>query len=161
MKRLIGCYTTRGYRLYLKSFKENSLVGIMKINYQGILVLIKRDNSLIRNIINQFSGKMLKSIGCNICLALKLIQYKLYSNFQLLLISTYRWKDFLRNFIIGLPISIDWKDNNYDPILVIIDRQKKIIYYGLVKVTINASGLAKVILEIVVWYHGLFNSVCL
>lgn len=33
--------------------------------------------------------------GCNICLGLKAIKQKPYSNFQLLLISTHQWKDFL------------------------------------------------------------------
>ena len=30
----------------------------------------------------------------------------------------------------------------------------KMVYYELVKVTINALGLAKVILDMVVWHHG-------
>ena len=33
------------------------------------------------------------------------------------------------------------------------------VYYKPVKVTINASGLAKVILDVVIWYHGLPNSI--
>ena len=33
------------------------------------------------------------------------------------------------------------------------------VHYEPNKVTINASGLAKVILDVVVWYHGLPNSI--
>lgn len=33
------------------------------------------------------------------------------------------------------------------------------IYYKPVKVTINAFGLAKVILDVLVQYHGLLNSI--
>ena len=33
------------------------------------------------------------------------------------------------------------------------------MHYEQVKVTIDASGLAKVILDMVVWYHGLLNSI--
>ena len=33
------------------------------------------------------------------------------------------------------------------------------VHYKLVKVTIGAPGLAEVIKDIVVWYHGLPNSV--
>ena len=33
------------------------------------------------------------------------------------------------------------------------------IYYELVKVTINTSGLAKVILDVLVQHHGLLNSI--
>ena len=61
----------------------------------------------------------------------------------------------------GLPISTDWKSDSYDSILVIIDRLTKMMYYEPVKVTINASGLAEVILDVVVRYHGLPDSIVL
>ena len=35
----------------------------------------------------------------------------------------------------------------------------KMVYYELVKVTINASKLAEVILDIVIWHYGLSNSI--
>ena len=59
----------------------------------------------------------------------------------------------------GLPVLIDWKGKSYDLILVIIDRLTKIVYYKLVKITIDAPGLAKVIIDVVVWHHGLPNSI--
>ena len=57
----------------------------------------------------------------------------------------------------GLLISTDWKGENYDSILVIINCLTKIVYYEPVKVTIDAPGLAKVILDVVVQHHGLSN----
>ena len=33
------------------------------------------------------------------------------------------------------------------------------VYYELVKVTIDALGLVEVIIDVVVWYHGLLNSI--
>ena len=33
------------------------------------------------------------------------------------------------------------------------------VHYELVKVTIDAPGLAEVILDVVVWHHGLFDSI--
>lgn len=54
------------------------------------------------------------------------------------------------NFVTSLPISTDWKGESYDSILVIVDRLTKMVHYKLVKVTINAPGLAEVILDIVV-----------
>ena len=33
------------------------------------------------------------------------------------------------------------------------------VYYEPVKVTIDAPGLAKVILDVVVWHHGLLDSI--
>ena len=57
----------------------------------------------------------------------------------------------------GLPISINWKGESYDSILVIIDWLTKMVYYELVKVTIDTLWLAKVILDIVVRHHGIMS----
>ena len=53
---------------------------------------------------------------------------------------------------------MDWKRDSYDSILVIVDRLTKMVYYKLVKVTINALGLAEIIINMVVRHHGLPNS---
>ena len=63
------------------------------------------------------------------------------------------------DFVTGLPISTDWKGDSYDSILVIVDRLTKMVHYELVKVTIDAPGLAEVILNMVVRHHGLLNSI--
>ena len=63
------------------------------------------------------------------------------------------------DFVTGLSLSADWKDNNYDSILVIVDRLTKMVYYKPVKVTIDAPELAKVIIDMVVLYHGLPDSI--
>ena len=63
------------------------------------------------------------------------------------------------DFVTGLPISTNWKGDSYDSILVIVDRLTKLIYYEPVRVTIEAPGLAKIILDMVVWHHGLPNSI--
>ncbi len=62
-------------------------------------------------------------------------------------------------FVTGLPILANWKGNNYNSILVIVDRLTKIIHYEPVKVTINAPGLAKVIIIVVVRHQGVPESV--
>ena len=59
----------------------------------------------------------------------------------------------------GLPPSTNYKDDGYDSILVIIDWLIKIVHYELVKMIINASDLAKIILHIVVQLHNLHNSI--
>ncbi len=97
--------------------------------------------------------------GCNICLASKAIRHKPYNNLQSLLVHTHWWKDLLIDFVTGLPVSTNWKDDTYNLILVIIDQLMKIIYYELVKITIDISGLAKIIVDVVIWYHGLPNSI--
>ena len=63
------------------------------------------------------------------------------------------------DIVTGLPLSADWKSNNYDLILVIVDRLTKMVHYKPVKVTIDASELAEVIIDVVVWHHGLSNSI--
>ena len=62
-------------------------------------------------------------------------------------------------FITGLPILTDWKGDSYDSIFVIVDRLTKMVHYKPVKVTINALGLAKVIINVVVKNLGLPNLI--
>ncbi len=63
------------------------------------------------------------------------------------------------DFVTILLISANWKGNNYDSILVIVDRLTKIVHYELVKVTINASGLTEVIINVVVCHHEVLESI--
>ncbi len=58
------------------------------------------------------------------------------------------------DFVTGLPISANSKGDSYDSILVIVDRLTKMVHYVLVKVMIEASGLAEVIINVVVHHHG-------
>ncbi len=63
------------------------------------------------------------------------------------------------DFVTGLPISADWKGDSYDSILVIVDRLTKMVHYKLVKVTIDAPGLAEVVIDVVVRHHGVPESI--
>ena len=54
------------------------------------------------------------------------------------------------DFVTGLPVSTDWKDETYNFILVIVDRSTKMIYYKPVKVTMDAPGQAEIIFNVVV-----------
>ena len=97
--------------------------------------------------------------GCDVCLTLKAVRHKPYGNLQSLPVSTHWWKDLSMDFVTGFPLFSDWKDNNYDSILVIVNRLTKIVHYEPVKVTIDAPGLAEVIIDVVVWHHGLPDSI--
>ncbi len=97
--------------------------------------------------------------GCDVCLTSKVVRHKLYRDLQSLPIPTHRWKDLSVDFVTGLPISADWKSDSYDLILVIIDRLTKMVYYEPVKVTIDAPGLAKVIIDVVVHHHRVPESI--
>ncbi len=63
------------------------------------------------------------------------------------------------NFVIDLLISVDWKGYSYDSILVIVDRLTKRVYYKLIKVTINTPGLAEVIIDEIMYYHKVLESI--
>lgn len=97
--------------------------------------------------------------GCDVCLAFKAMRYKPNSNFQLLPVLTHWWKDLSMDFVIKLSIFTNWESNSYDLILVIVDWLTKIVYYQLIKFTINTLGLAEVILDVVVHHYGLPNSI--
>ena len=72
---------------------------------------------------------------------------------------THHWKNFLIDFMTGLPLFVDWKVNNYDLIFIIVNHLTKIVYYKLVKVTINALKLAEIIINMVMQYYGLPHSI--
>ena len=59
----------------------------------------------------------------------------------------------------GLPIPINWRGDSYDSILVIVNHLMKMVHYEPVKVTIDAPRLAEEILDVVVWHHGLPDSI--
>ena len=63
------------------------------------------------------------------------------------------------DFVTGLPILTNWKSDSYDSILVIVNRLTKTVYYQPVQGTIDAPGLAEVILDVVVWHHGLLDLI--
>lgn len=97
--------------------------------------------------------------GCNIYLTSKAVCHKPYGNLQLSSVPTHCWKNLLIDFVTGLPMLTDWKSETYNLILVIIDRLTKIVYYKPVKIPIDASSLAKVIINAIVYYHGLPNYI--
>ena len=97
--------------------------------------------------------------GCDICLTSKAVKHKPYGDLQSLPIPTHWWKDLSIDFVTRLPLSSDWKGDSYDSILVIVDRLTKMVHYEPVIVTINALGLAKVIIDVMLWYHGLPDSI--
>lgn len=55
----------------------------------------------------------------------------------------------------SLPVLTNWKSENYDFILVGIDYLTKILYYEPVKVIIDISGPAEVIINIEMYYHNI------
>lgn len=63
------------------------------------------------------------------------------------------------DFLTDLLVSTNWKSKTYNSILVIVDRLTKMIYYKPVKVITDTSGLAKVIINVIVRHHGIADSI--
>ena len=84
------------------------------------------------------------------CLALKIIRYKLYSNLEFLPIFTHEWKDLLIDFVTSLTILANWKGDSYNFILFIINQLIKMVYYKPVKIIIDILDLAEAIINIVI-----------
>lgn len=63
------------------------------------------------------------------------------------------------DFVMDLLISTNLKGESYDSILIIVDRLTKMIYYKTIKVTIDILSLAKVIIDMVVCYHGIWKLI--
>ena len=70
-----------------------------------------------------------------------------YNNHQSLPLAMHWWKDLLIDFVIGLPISTNWKRDSYNSILVIVDQLIKMVHYKPVKVIIDTFGLVEVIIN--------------
>lgn len=61
--------------------------------------------------------------------------------------------------MICLPISANWKGDSYDLILIIIDGLTKMIYYKPIKVMIDVPALAKMMIDMIVFHHGVLKSI--
>ena len=97
--------------------------------------------------------------GYNICSVSKIVSYKLYGDLQSLLVPINCGKDLSTNIVTKLLILTDWKGDSYDLIHVIVNWLSKMVYYKQVKININALGLAKLIIHVVVKYYKLSDSI--
>ena len=95
----------------------------------------------------------------DVCLTSKAVCYKLYENLQSLPVLTHQYKNISIDFVTGLPLSADWKGDSYDSIIVIIDWLTKMMHYKPFIVTIDALELTKIIIDVVVRYYDLPDSI--
>lgn len=63
------------------------------------------------------------------------------------------------DFVIDLPLSANWKNNSYNPKLVIVDCLIKIVHYKPVKVPINIPRLAEVIIDVLMQHYDFSDSI--
>lgn len=89
----------------------------------------------------------------------KAMKHKSHGDLQLVPVPTHQWKDLSIDFVTGLLVSTNQKSETYNSIFVLINRLIKIVHYKLVKATSNVLSLVKVIINIVMQYHGLSDSI--
>ena len=92
-------------------------------------------------------------------MSLKSKRQKPYGCLQSLPVSSHKWKDLSMDFVTGLPKSKDWRGVKYDSILVIFDRLTKMVHYEPLLTTLDTNQLAKILIEMVIKYHGLPESI--
>lgn len=61
--------------------------------------------------------------------------------------------------MINLLILANWKNNSYNSILVIVNWLTKIVTYKPLNITINTAGLARVIINVIVYHYCVFQSI--
>ena len=59
------------------------------------------------------------------------------------------------DFMTDLSLLVYWEGDSYNAILVIVDILMKTVYYKVVKTTIDVSGLAEVIINVVMRHDSL------
>ena len=96
---------------------------------------------------------------CSVYQASKVVCHKFYADLHLLPVLMDWWKDLFIDFVIGLPISANQKSDSYNSILVIVDQLSKIVYYKPINITIDGPGLAKVIINVIMYHHGVSESI--
>ena len=132
---------------------DNPLAGHFGIKKTRELVARKYYWLMFRHNVNNYMKE------CDVCLALKAVRHKPYSDLQSLPIPTHCWKDLSINFVTGLLILTDWKGDSYNSIFIIVNCFIKMVCYKPVQVTINTPGLAVVIIDIVIKHHGLPDTI--
>lgn len=95
----------------------------------------------------------------NMYLASKLIRHKAQNNLQFFFVLTHQWKDLFIDFVTKPPVLTNWKGKIYGLMLVIINKLIRMIYYKLVKITINNPGIIEVIFLVVLQYDGFLDSI--
>ncbi len=63
------------------------------------------------------------------------------------------------NFVTKPPILANWNKKSYNSIQIIINCLSEIVYYTPVKVIIDVPVLAKVIINIIMHYHGILDLI--
>lgn len=59
----------------------------------------------------------------------------------------YQYKDPFMDFITGLLVLTNWKDETHDSILVIVDKLRKLVHYKMVKLIINIPSFIVILID--------------
>lgn len=89
----------------------------------------------------------------------KTIYHNLYHDLLSLIVLFHYSKNLSIDFVTGLLLFVNKKDNDYDIFLIIAYYLIKMVPYKPIKNSINVAGLAKVIIYVVFKYFGLLESI--
>lgn len=93
------------------------------------------------------------------CMNSKVQRHKPYNSLQCLLIQIQKGKDFSIDFVTGVPKNKDWREVEYNLILVIIDQLPNMVHYKPVFTTLNIEQLAEVLIKRFIKYHALPDGI--
>jgi hypothetical protein len=91
--------------------------------------------------------------NCAMCSRIKPVRHAPFGHLQSLEVPYRPWSDLSLDFIVGLPES-----ENYNSILVVVDRMSKMAHFIGTRDTVNAEGLARLFRDNIWRLHGLPSS---
>ncbi len=161
-------YTLAGGRLYYNGriYVPEALRDVIMERYHDSPLAghfgAEKTQALIQR--KYFWPKLAKDVNehiasCSVCAMIKSSRHKPYGKLTPLPVPTHKWKDISLDFVTGLPLSKDWRGHTYDSILVIVDRLTKMSHYIAVNKTLDAEQFAQVLIENLIRYHGLPDSI--
>jgi transposase InsO family protein len=106
--------------------------------------------------------KMVKDVvnGCDTCIRNKSTRHAPYGLLKPPLTPDKPWKSISLDFVVKLPLSKDkWTNNEYDSILVVVDRLTKYAYFVPYKEASTADQLAQVLLKTIITNHGVPDEI--
>ena len=122
--------------------------------HQGVRKTLER---ISRNYYFPGIRKVVKDIvtGCDTCIRNKSSRHTPYGQLTSPYTPTQPWKSISMDFVVKLPLSTeDWTKQQYDSILVVVDRLTKYAYMVPYRESSTAEDLAQVILRTIITHHG-------
>ncbi len=97
--------------------------------------------------------------GSDICIISKAQSYQPYSSIQALPVLFHKWNILSIDFMTRLSNRKNRRGAEYESIIIIVDWLIKMVHYELLLTTLTSDQLAAILIDIVIKYHGLPESI--